>query len=390
MGWRSGEIMKWLSKFLTEETGSGDEGINCSGEFHVGSPGNGKEAVFGEGDSHVNGLVVFSTEDDITFVDYTEEASSGSGSTYPAFGGFLTVGAADYIGSDDMICGIKLKTASLVTPGTGSVIREYWNGSAWVTFTAMATDADSPYEQRADDMGTVIGSEQVRFGSCDDQVLKTINGIEKYWIRFRITSALTSSGTVEQIKLHTNRFEINADGFSEYFGNGIYEKDLPMHWHLTDQLVGFSPVNENITFANGLTLAYTDNEFTANAIDGRGGYLIIPIGIDTSKGITLEFLWTPLTNTAGNVVYQIDTYQTKVGEVLDSSNTVESMQGITAVALNSDNLLIKTTFSINVQNLFPGEVLALGFKRVGNDGSDTYTGSIAMVNIRAIGLFWHP
>jgi len=389
-GWKPGSLVDWLAKFFTEETGSGDEGINCLGELHIGSPGNGKELCGGEGDSHTIGMVVFSTEDDITFVDYTEEAASGSGSTYPTFGGFLTVGAADYFGSDDPICGIKLKTASLVNPGSGSVAREYWNGSAWVSFTSLATNSDAPYQQRADNMGTVVGSEQVRFGNCDDQVKISVNGVEKYWIRLRITGALTSSGTIEQIKLHTNRFEINADGFSEYFGNGIYRKDLVMHWNLTEQLVGFSPANENIVFANGLTLAYTDNEFTANAIDGRGGYLIIPIGMDTSKSLELEFIWIPLTNAAGDVVYKVDTYQTKIGEVIDSGNTVESVQGTVAVALNSDNLLIQTTIPINVQHLLPGEILAIGFKRVGNDVGDTFTGSIAMINVRAIGSFWHP
>ena len=284
----------------------------------------------------------------------------------------------------------RLNTDTVANPGTGDVAREYWDGDSWEAFTAMATNADAPYGSRADNIGTVTGSEQVRFGNCDDQVKTTVNGVEKYYIRFRITSAITSGPVIEQVKLHTNRFEVNADGFTEYFGDGVYSQDLVMHWHLTEQLVGFSPINENITFASGLTLAYSDNEFVSSATDGRGGYVVIPEGMDTSKDLEFEVLWTPLSNNSGDVVYQIDTYQTSVGDTLDSGNTAVSAQDTVTVASNSDNLLTKTVISLDVQNLVPGDILAIGFKRLGGDAGDTYPDNVAIVNIRCVGKFWKP
>ena len=295
-----------------------------------------------------------------------------------------------YIGSDYEICGLKFYTSSLVDPGSGVIVREYWNSGVWKPFVTLVTESGTPYTQRADNIGSVTGSEQIRFSGHTGQTKKIIEGHEKYWIRFRVSVPITSTGNVDQVKLHTNRFEINSDGFTEYFGAGIYKDDLIMHWHLTEQLSGFSPANENITFANGLTLVYTDNEFISSATDGRGGYIIIPEGLDTGHGLNIEVLWTPLSDLAGDVVWQIDTYQTKIGDVLDSSNAVTSANGTETIALNSDNLLKQTVILVAINNLLPGEILAFGLKRMGGDVLDTYASNVALVNVRAVGYFWKP
>jgi hypothetical protein len=378
--------------YLTEETLVGDEGINIStGELHVGRYDGGKESVFGEGDSHVVGMKVFSTTNGTTFTDNTAAASSATGSTYETFNGTTTVGSADYIGSDYPLCGIKLKTALVLTPGTGAVAREYWNGSTWQAFTMMATDADSPYTQRADDIGTVVGSEQVRFGSCDDQDTTTVNGVHgKYWIRFRITSAITSVGEIEQIKLHTNRYEINADGFTEYFGSGVYEKDIPLNLL---PLSGATPSDEVISFASGLTLNYIDNGFNNSATDGFGGYVIIPEGFDTSKPLTFTSSYYVNGTATGDIEFQLETVQVSVGDTLDGTLPYkEQLSSIQTISVASDEILKTVSFSINVEDLIPGEGFAFKYYRdatVGN-ADDTLAGNIIILSNRLIGLFWKP
>jgi hypothetical protein len=369
-----------------------DKGLRVeNGQLSVGTYLDGREAVFGRGDSHTNGMAVLSTEDDITYSDVTDIAASDTGSTYQTFGGFITTGSADYIGSDIPFCGIKLKTASLVDPGlTGTVAREYWNGTAWTAFTAMATDAETPYTQRADNIGTVIGSEQIRFGSCDDQQKTTVNGVEKYWVRLIITSDIVSTGEVEQIKLHTSRFEINADGFTEYFGDGIYTKDMVMHWGLTQALTGFTPQNETLVFANGISLDYLVNRLNNGQTSGRGGFVEIADGQDTSRGVIGEVLFVPLDNTAGDVLFQVDTWQTREGDVLSAANVPDSLSDTVTIEANTANQIYRANALFDVEKLIPGELLTFGFKRVGGDALDTYSGNIALINIRAIGYFWHP
>lgn len=383
-----------IFEYLTVETGIGDEGINCSGEFHVGQPGDGKEAVFGEGDSHVQGLAVYSTPDDgSTWYDNTVIAASGATSSYGTFGGGLTVGATDYIGGDSIFQGIKLLTDTVPTPsGSGLVVaREYYSGSTWKTFRTMATLANSPYTQLADNIGGVTGSQQVRFGDMPGWTQTEVSGTSKYWIRFRIASgSLLQSGTIEQVKLHTNRFEINADGFTEYFGESRYIKDLPMHWNLTTQLAGLSPSNENVQFADGITFAYTDNEFVASSIDGRGGYTIVPAGMDTSKNIDVSVLWFPLSDNAGDVIWQIQCAQVKIGDVVDGTLPSSNEYITSSVASNTGYRLRELQFTVNAEDLVPGEIMVCGLKRLGTDSADTYLQSVALVNVRAEATFWHP
>ena len=377
-----------LLNHMYEETKVGDEGVNIEGELHVGKYDDGKESVFGEGDSHTNGMVILSTTDSIAFTDNTSKAID-LGDTYETFNGTTTAGSIDYIGSDLPLCGIKLTTAVVPTVGGGSVAREYWNGSAWTVFTAMATKSDPPYTQRADNIGTVAESEQIRFDNCDDQAQTNVNGVTKYWVRFRIVTDITAVGEVEQIKLHTNRLEINKDGFLENFGDSVYKKDLQINWFTTIQLTGFSPVNESIFFASGLGLSLTDNEFANAATDGRGGFVVLPEGIDTSRGVDFEFYWTPLNNAAGDVRFELLTYQTQVGDTLSSANTPTTTLFTETIAVNNDNVLYKTVQNVDVEMLVPGEILAFGIKRLGNDAADTYTASIAFVNIRGVASFWH-
>jgi len=378
-----GSLWKWMKENLR----LGDLGIIFRGEVNIGTVDEPHELCVGQGDSTTEGMVVFSSPDNVNFTDNTEAASSGEGSTYQAWTGATAAGAADYIGSDFPFCGFKMRTAVIGEAVAGDVVREYYNGSAWVDFTALATD-ENTLESRADNIGTVVGGEQVRVGSCDDQSLVTINGVEKYYMRFRIVSDITLAPYVEQIKIHTNRFEVNPTGKTESFGEAIYEKDLVMHWELTDILSGFSPNSTNIVFADGLTLVYSANRFNNNVTDGRGGYIVLPEGLDTSKGVNLEILFTPLNDTAGDVNFIVETHQTRVGDVIDATNTPESATGSVTIELNENNVLHEGKFNVNVQNLIPGEILAFGLKRDG--GGDSYAGNIALVNVRATGFFFKP
>ncbi len=57
---------------------------------------------------------------------------------------------------------------------------------------------------------------------------------------------------------------------------------------------------------------------------------------------------------------------------------------------SSINILQKTIVQFSVNNLKPGEILGIGFKRLGSDALDTYTGGVAVINLRTIGYFWRP
>ena len=396
-----------ILQYLQGEQSGDDAGLQViNGQFTVGEPGDGKESVFGEGDSYpvtkafhctignTSGLTITSA------TDITDDLQSDSGSTVGLFGG---VAAGDYIlvGAANPYGGVKVKTATAGTVESDNILAEFLadNTPTWTYAPFMSCGADFPYTQRANIVSSVIGSEQWRFGFDPDNlptpwdvVTININGTDySYkWARFRITATITLDPVIEQVKLHTNRFEINADGLTEYFGRSRYQKDLPMHWHLTEQLSGYSPANENIEFGSGLVLVYTDNEFIDNATDGRGGHLVIPSGLDTSIPLKFEILWQPLSNNSGGVRWSFETVQKVVGDLMDTSEIPVTVLVTETISSGEDNILKQTEVTFLANKLVPGDIIGFGLKRLGLDSADTYPDHIALINVRCVGYFWRP
>jgi hypothetical protein len=206
---------------------AGDKGVDIKGELHVGTPGNPAESVFGAGDSYVRGMLVYTyNPSGSVYTDVTTEAQSSSGSTF----GFPAnaVNNAIYVSSDlqynsDYLqhFGVKASIDTAAVPGSGEIVAEYWDGSDWTEFNLMVTDSGSPYQTKANAIFEQTGSTQVRY----DWRLRTSaynwtkndpmsEGTNRYWMRYRInTSALTTLPIIEQLKVHSNRTEINDDGY---------------------------------------------------------------------------------------------------------------------------------------------------------------------------------
>lgn len=384
------DINGTLMQYIKRNDKVGDEGIGILGELHVGTHDDPKESVFGGGDSHTDDMIVLTTKDSVVFTDVTAIAKEPIGE-FDAFDGVTTVGAAMYIKSARPHLGLKILADQASNTGGARAVREYWNGSAWTEFFTCVSNADYPYQQRGDTIATVAGAEQVRFTDIETtQVERSVNGEFGFWIRLRITVPFPTNVYLNQIKLHTSRYEINKDGNTEYFGRAVYKRDLPIQWNLTQSLVGYIPSNESIIFANGLELVYIGNEFTAAATDGRGGFIVIPEGLDTSKPLELQFLWVPLSTGLGDVVWEVISHQAEVGDLLGSANIPASTTGIGHITIPSQNMLKQTIVTMPIHQLVPGELLSFGFKRLGQSPIDTYPGSVAMINVRVVGRFWKP
>ncbi|MCP4713441.1 MAG: hypothetical protein GY869_32830 [Planctomycetes bacterium] len=216
-------------------------------------------------------------------------------------------------------------------------------------------------------------------------------GTALFWIRFRIATAVTTVPVFEQFKLHTSRFEVNEDGVTEYFGNGRYPRELEIHQRLTDDLQGASPGSQAINYASGITLTLVDNRFSDNTIDGFGGVLPIPIGLDTSIPIVFSLGWIPSVNTAGNVELEMDVAQTQVGDTLDGTLSTVNTPVVVPINAQQDEFII-TQFSITVDEVVPGEFISYKTFRDATGGNihDTLSGNAEIVSWSAYGYFWRP
>jgi hypothetical protein len=366
----------------------GDEGNFILGELSVGYPNQPAESVFGEGDSHVRGMAVFrNTNLEVgAWSDITAQMASISGSTADAFAG-VAAGNTLYIGGDLPFPGNKIDTTAAIVLGAGSLVWEYWNGAVWTALHVVACDSNLPYAQHAQDTFGRINQEQVRHQPKVGWATKLLNGTTKYWLRCRVVGGITTSPTLEQIKLGTNRTEINGDGIVEHFGTAEKIKDLVWHQRLVNDLVGSASGNANVVMSANISVAMTDNQFADNQADGIAGIIEIPEGLDTAHPLSLVFAWIPKA-TGGDVEFESRSAPVRLGDTLDGSlPDALQTQIITAPGID---VLVENYFDYDVSSLVPGDFLAFSLFRdaTGGNPDDTLAGNVNIVLMAVQGTFW--
>jgi hypothetical protein len=371
----------------------GDEGFECFADFHVGVPGKGRQQHVGQGDHYTNSMFVFqNTNLEVgAWTDISAQMRSATGSTAVLFPG-VGLNNTVYIGGPRPFGGVFTNTTIVVALGGGTIDWQYWNGAAWVSFDVMGTKRTSPYTSYANSVFSNVQTEHVRFDDFfSSWATKLLNGQTLYWVRAVITSAITTSPTLEQIKLHANSSKINSDGFNELFGQAIARRDITSHYLLTESYTGGgAPGNTNIAFTTNITLGTQNNTYTDNAVDGRGGIVELPEGIDTSRPIQLELLWMPAVATAGNVEWKTYQGEAKLGDTLNGTLPDNPQAIQTAVGIGNQNVLFRTTFSFYAPTLKAGDFIPLSFFRDAQAGNpnDTLVGSVIMVAFKVTGAFW--
>jgi len=382
----------------------GDEGLILYEELQVGSPEIGRESVFGEGDSYTRGMLVYTETAGNVFADVSTEAASASGSTFTFPG--VAQNNAIYVSSDlqddtdyKQFLGIKIANTTAAVLGVGSIATEYWNGAAWTAFNVMAADADSPYDAYANVLFTrANASEQLRFDDIRTNWTKNdppATGTNRYWVRFRIATAVTTVPVFEQFKVHSNRTEINADGFVEYMGLARTRRKLPaVHIGNKQPLVGASPANEDVDFGSVINFSVSDNEFANGTTDGFGQMVAVPEGLDTSLPLEFTVRWAPTTDAAsGDVVLDLKYGIIKVGTVLDGTNAELTASDLVTTTLNTAEQVYESTISFYTPTAVLGDTIALALIRqaAGSPGptGDTYNGNIYVISVLLQGYFWH-
>jgi hypothetical protein len=342
--------------------------------------------VFGEGDSHTREMVVFTNTNLAvgTWVDVTTEAASPSSSTFTVFPG-VTAGNTIYFGGDFEFPGLKVDTTTaIVLGGSGAIEWEYWNGSAWTDLPVMATKSTADYDQYSNGTFGRVASEQIRFGQTTGWATTSLNDESKYWVRCRITTAITTSPVMQQVKLHTNRMEINADGFIEFFGAARPTRDLVAPFKLAEDLSGSSPGNEALTLASGITITPLDNRFNNSALDGNGFLIVIPEGLSTCHPLEFTVEWIPKDSGSGDVEITFDYAILLPTDALDGTKAVTQLAVVTSV--DSDEDVPQTsTFSFVPETACPGDKLIYAYRRDarGSNSNDTYASRINIVRPRS-------
>jgi len=317
----------------------GDEGINIWGELHVGSPEVPKETTLGEGDSYIRGLLAY-TYNGTIYTDISDDVKTFSGSTFTFPNN--SVNTAIYLASDLVVAstsdyhkyfGIKM---SITTPQSGgTIIGEYWNGTAWSEFNHMTSQSGGQYLRKADLLFTnAIGSYQVRFTpTMDADWAKnddpSVDANDRYWIRFRITSSPATLPVFEQFKLHANRSEINADGYLEYMGKARPYVSIGVNWN-NFRDAGTALSNQDLWLSSNCKAGFANNLFNSDG-DSVGVVTAIPTWVDTSG--KLKIRTSVVCAATGNLTMTVYLNSSSDGDAISttdpSSTTGEQSDAVT-------------------------------------------------------------
>jgi hypothetical protein len=261
------------------------------------------------------------------FTDRTEAATSFSGSTFTFDG--IAADNSIYIADRFPITfeGIKVVVDTAAVLGTGNIVAEFWNGTSWEEFNGNTVQSNTPFLKFAKNYFNQIGGYHIKYNPYIRDTW-TVNdpmalGTSYYWMRFRITSDITTAPVIQQVKVHTDRTEINSDGTIEYHMDGRTYKKL-----VVDAIkpIEGSMQSANVYVDENVGVGFADNRFTSTG-DLLGVSFELPEDCDTSA--PLIFVWKGKFATSGNVDFTVRSKVVKPGDSYTNSEPAASGEVVT-------------------------------------------------------------
>lgn len=419
-GWLATAIVSGVISDYTDPEGLGKTEV--PGEFSVGMPDSPRESVFGGGDSYTRGMLVYTETSGGVFVNETAAAkTAGASVTYSD----LAVNSAIYLASSlndgsDFLAHPGFKMVQSIAQVGGTIVAEIWDGASYIELATMRTDGGPPFLPHANVLFSTVGTYQIRYNPAavsptagvwtknDPMAL----GTSYYWVRFRVTSLLTtapafSSASGASLRLHACRKEINKQGFPEYFGDGRPRRRLPWDSGLV-QAASNSPANQdvyygsNVTGGDHLSVGRIENSFVNATTDRIAGVFALPLDLDTSAPIKLAWAWRGTDAGGGNdVVWNVYWDRSSNGTPIATASggadpatirTVQVVQAAPATAGDQTSLEVEmdvSNFIAERAGGFNPDFLWIAIERVGGDAADTYTGNAAMIALLGTYTAWN-
>jgi hypothetical protein len=209
----------------------------------------------------------------------------------------------------------------------------------------------------------------------------------------RIISTITSSPIIEQFKLHTNRFEVNGNGFTEYFGTSRYRKTLISGVdHLIPNNVG-TPKDMDVLYTPTATAGYTDNRFESTVNDSTCFVLDINEGLDTSIPIEVSLSFYVNGTGTGDIELVLEKIPVTDGYVYDGANSIGgSATKIVTVATDKDLVRQSVLLHLDVNEATPSTAYLMIVRRDASAGNlnDTLAEDVILTHFKVNGYFWKP
>lgn len=374
----------FIQSFL-EKPGEG--GFKVVGDMDVGRHDRKARAAFGGGGATIEKQYVFTNTNGTagTWADITDVATEygGSFNLFPGTG----AGNCIYVGSEHDFPAIIFDaiTTALVV-GSGSLVAEYWNGSAWTEMQIMQTIAGQSYANAAlMNTGTDV---VIRLGELSAHTPSTLNGQLAYWCRWRIVTAITTIPVASRM-LHfpSGCTVIGDEGYVAFFGEAKPTRPIPLTplYPLSGFTASSYIINTNVNTKLQMAYVRRDN----GKKDGSGSTFTIPEGLDTSQPITFHILWAVVDSGSGDVENELYLTNVSPDDVLDGSLTTQQDSDIVTVG-GTAHKVYESEHEFLIPEALPNDTYYWTQVRDATSGNpdDTYGSDTYLVGWALTGTFW--
>jgi hypothetical protein len=288
---------------------------------------------------------------------------------------------------------IEQTTAAVL--GSAAYHVEVWTGASWDQIRFMMAESGNSWTQYAESLLVrsavdenmrldIDGTEWSAWAAHDPMTL----GTDYYWLRIRNHgAAVTTSPDIERVKCGSHWSEFKSVG-RELFGDAAELRTIPLETYALD---GQAPADGDAHLSTSIDLNITNNEFANSTVDGFGGEIEIPEGLDTSRGVTFRFRWFVVGASTGDVEFEFGEAPFQLGDDVNSGSLAETLQAsIQTVGIASDGILQEVSFVADVSALTPGDSLGWALWRDATAGNadDTLAASVRILTKRAVATFW--
>ena len=368
-------------------------------DVFIGQDGSGHGAKIGEGGNYNTAVKVFSYNG----AAYADVTASGT-IAFPN----INLNSALYFGDTDSYkfhSLTYLMGATAINLGAGSITWEYYDGgvAGWVAFKTLNTRSGYSNSQSDSSFtGTNSKDYDVRF----DQNMKTgvkesnasatgwtanaVNGTTAYWVRCRISSAITTSPIFSTVYLGGNYISFRSNGTQSYHGEA--RPELIQSAIFGDN--NSSAADSALSISTNINYAYSQNTLANNANDQL--YWRIPIlnRFDTSSGITVQFeLCTNVTPGTSTYTAKLHFYAAlfKANGIFNGTAT-QTHQAFNFVATAGTaayrSQKITMTYRVDISTLVPGDTLYCQLSRLSNEAGDDLPGNVILSNVLYTSTTW--
>ena len=331
--------------------------------------------------------------------DITTIMRSDNGSYIGMFGG-TTTGKYILVGSPETYEGAKVKYESTALVEPDNIQASFYESDAlgWSISPLMATNANYPHEAHGDSIAVHNHeSEQIFFGfnpltrgEADtwEQTTFNINGVDYTYkfARLSVIAPITGDPLVEQIKLHTDRIEIENTGLFRY---GTARTPIDLTYSIVKNDIA-DPSSQKVEYTPQFVADYDDNNLQGGRLDGFGVVILRTFGLDTSIPLVISMSYYPSTANTGIVEFILETSQVLDGYVYDGSEPYTTNVVYDTILSPSQYIRRSKNFVVPINKLESASGIVVNFSRDATAGNtpDTYDGNIIRTALKPYGYKW--